>query len=76
MITGENIKDLIETTMKAMPLMPVEFYMCAPCETEFEQELMTAFVHRHFTPEQIAQAGKRILDAAGRFSKTLAGNVS
>ena len=63
MITDADINDLVETTMKDMPLMPIEWYLLASCETEFEQELMSDFIRRHFTLEQIVEAGKGILDA-------------
>jgi len=62
MITTEQLEDLVATTMKDMPLLPIDQYLSAPCENEVEAKLMMDFVRNHFSPEEIAVGTKKLLD--------------
>lgn len=52
-ITHKQLQELIDVTLKDLPVMPLEVLLLADCETDKETEIMIQFITEHYTSDEI-----------------------
>jgi len=53
MITESQLNEFISTTMKNMPLPPIEDILSIPCESDFDTNCIVEFIHKYYSTEDV-----------------------